>query len=71
VYTPSIAFWVKGNLMNNQMIPVILTAAGAIFIMAMAFDILASNVAIFLAIVCGILAGVSRTYIRQQNQDEG
>ena len=56
--------------MNNRMIPTILSAAGVIFMMAMAFDILASNVALFIAISCFILSGISWNFIRQQNQNE-
>jgi hypothetical protein len=57
--------------MNNRMIPTILSAAGVIFMMAMAFKILPSNVALFISIACFILSGVSWNIIRQQDQNEG
>ena len=57
--------------MNNPMLPTILTACGVIFMMAMAFDIPPRNIAIFISIVCFVLAGVSRNFINQQGQDEG
>jgi hypothetical protein len=70
MYTPPTYFLIKGNPMDNRMIPVILSAVGVIFIMAMAFDIMANNVAIFLAIACFIIAGVFRNYMGKQDQTE-
>jgi hypothetical protein len=70
MYTPPMYFLIKGNPMDNRMIPVILSAVGVIFIMAMAFDIMANNVAIFLAIACFIIAGVFRSYTGKQDQTE-
>lgn len=45
---------------NTKVIPIVLSTLGIIFIMAMAFGLMATKYALFAAIVCFILAGTAR-----------
>jgi hypothetical protein len=45
--------------MNKQTVAAILSAIGIIFILAMAFNILAANISTFLATVFFVLAGLT------------
>ena len=56
--------------MNNRMIPPVLSAIGVIFFLAMAFDVLDRNIALFLGVVFFMLSGLSWSFVRNNDKAE-